>query len=120
MKCPKCQTENPETKKFCGECGTQLTQAEPVQSPASSSDDISLPTKTIGIVKEELTTGATFARRCQMYDLSKEAKSYYITMEYVRGDDLKGMIRRMGGFRTSKLGRYNKSLLYGFVLVQTR
>ena len=35
---------------------------------------------------------------CQMYDLSKEEESYYITMEYVRGDDLKGMIRRMGGF----------------------
>ncbi|NWG01964.1 MAG: zinc-ribbon domain-containing protein [Syntrophaceae bacterium] len=21
MKCPKCQTENPEGMKFCGECG---------------------------------------------------------------------------------------------------
>jgi len=159
MRCPKCQAENSETIKFCGECGTQLTQAEPVQSPASPADDISMPTKTIEAVKEELTTGATFARRyqiieelgrggmgrvykamdteinekvalklitpeiakdkktierfrnelkfarkirhknvCQMYDLSKEEESYYITMEYVRGDDLKGMIRRMGGF----------------------
>jgi len=43
MKCPKCQAENSETKKFCGECGTQLTQAEPVQSPASPADDISMP-----------------------------------------------------------------------------
>ena len=24
MKCPKCQFENPEGKKFCGECGTKL------------------------------------------------------------------------------------------------
>ena len=24
MKCPKCNTENPDTLKFCGECGTQL------------------------------------------------------------------------------------------------
>jgi len=24
MKCPKCQTENPENLKFCGECGAKL------------------------------------------------------------------------------------------------
>jgi class 3 adenylate cyclase/tetratricopeptide (TPR) repeat protein len=24
MKCPKCQTENPDTQKFCGECGAKL------------------------------------------------------------------------------------------------
>ncbi len=24
MKCPKCQTENPKTRKFCKECGAKL------------------------------------------------------------------------------------------------
>jgi len=24
MKCPKCQTENPDTRKFCRECGAKL------------------------------------------------------------------------------------------------
>jgi len=23
MNCPKCQTENPDGKKFCGECGAE-------------------------------------------------------------------------------------------------
>jgi class 3 adenylate cyclase/tetratricopeptide (TPR) repeat protein len=29
MKCPKCQFENPDTQKFCGECGTKLEKACP-------------------------------------------------------------------------------------------
>jgi class 3 adenylate cyclase/tetratricopeptide (TPR) repeat protein len=29
MKCPKCQFENPETRKFCRECGTKLVLACP-------------------------------------------------------------------------------------------
>jgi len=31
---------------------------------------------------------------CRMYDLNKEKGSYYITMEYVSGEDLKSFIRR--------------------------
>jgi class 3 adenylate cyclase len=29
MKCPKCQYEDPDTKKFCGECGAKLEQVCP-------------------------------------------------------------------------------------------
>jgi len=29
MKCPECQTENPDTQKFCGECGTKLERVCP-------------------------------------------------------------------------------------------
>ncbi len=143
--CPKCKAENPDTVKFCGECGTQLTPAK--ETP--------IPTQTLEAAKEELTTGSTFAGRyqiieelgkggmgkvykvldkevkakialklikpeiasdkktierfrnelktardishkniCRMYDLNKEEGSYYITMEYVSGEDLKSFIRR--------------------------
>lgn len=147
MKCPKCETENPETQRFCGDCGTQLELSEYE----------TIPTQTIETPKEELTTGSTFARRyqiieeigkggmgkvykvldkevnakialklikpeiaankkiierfrnelrlardiahknvCRMYDLNKEDGAYFITMEYVDGEDLKGLIRKMG------------------------
>ncbi len=29
MKCPKCSTDNPNTKKFCRKCGTKLLLACP-------------------------------------------------------------------------------------------
>ncbi len=28
MKCPRCQTDNPDGSKFCKECATSLTGAE--------------------------------------------------------------------------------------------
>jgi len=143
-KCPKCNTDNSDTLKFCGECGTQLP----------SSEDINV-TKTIETPKEELTRGTTFANRyeiieelgkggmgkvyrvedkkikqeialklikpeiasdkktierfknelttarkiahrnvCRMFDLGEEKEQHFITMEYVRGGDLKRLIRR--------------------------
>lgn len=33
---------------------------------------------------------------CRMFDLSKEDDIYFITMEYVRGEDLKSSLKRMG------------------------
>ncbi len=146
IKCPKCNTDNPDTQKFCGECAT----------PLSSSKDIPV-TETLETLTEELTTGSTFAGRyqiieelgkggmgkvykaldtdlkekvaiklikpevaadektierfrnelkfarkirhknvCQMYDLNKEEGTHYITMEYVHGEDLKRLIRKIG------------------------
>ncbi|NIN92134.1 protein kinase, partial [bacterium] len=58
MKCPKCQTDNPDTLKFCGECGTQLIPTE----------EISAPTETLEAAKEELTTGSTFAGRYKIIE----------------------------------------------------
>jgi serine/threonine protein kinase len=58
VKCSKCQADNPDTQRFCGDCGTQL----PV------SEEIPIPTQTIEAPKEELTTGSTFARRYQIIE----------------------------------------------------
>jgi Tol biopolymer transport system component/predicted Ser/Thr protein kinase len=145
MNCPKCQAANPDTSRFCAECGTQLI---PPQGFAVQH------TETLEIPKQELIPGSTFAGRyqvieelgkggmgrvykvfdkeisakialkllkpeiapdkttlerfrnelklardishkniCRMYDLGREAGLYYLTMEYVPGEDLKNMIR---------------------------
>jgi len=165
IKCPKCQTDNPDTVKFCGECAT----------PLQPSKDIAV-TETIEAPKEEMTTGSTFAERyqiieelgkggmgkvykvhdteikekvalkllnpeiaadektierfrneirlarkivhknvCRMYDLSKEEGTYYITMEYVPGEDLKSFIRRVGKLTVKKSIFIAKQVCEGLV-----
>ena len=54
MKCPKCQTENSNTQKFCGECATPLPSAKDAQPSF---------TRTLETPAEELIRGAVFAGR---------------------------------------------------------
>jgi serine/threonine protein kinase/tetratricopeptide (TPR) repeat protein len=148
MKCPKCKSDNPDTKEFCGDCGAKLVSARDI--PASS-------TKSLVTPRAELTTGSVFAGRYQiveelgeggmgkvykvidkqlneevalklikpeiaadkktikrfgnelklsrkishrnvgrMYELMEDKGALFITMEYVPGQDLKGLIRQSG------------------------
>jgi len=61
--------------------------------------------KTIGRFSDELKYARKIAHRnvCKMYDLDEEDGTYYITMEYIPGEDLKSMIKmtRQLGVRTS-------------------
>ena len=58
--------------------------------------EISADRKTIERFQNELKFARKIGHRnvCRMYDLNKEEGSYYITMEYVSGEDLKSFIRR--------------------------
>ncbi len=165
MKCHKCQTENPETSRFCADCGTQLYPAQDIQVSH---------TETIQTPMIELTTGSTFAGRYQvieelgrggmgkvyrvldqklneevalklikpeialdkktverfshelkvarkivhkniarMFDLNEEKGTHYITMEYVRGEDLKRLIRKIGQFGAGKAVSIAKQVCEG-------
>jgi serine/threonine protein kinase/Flp pilus assembly protein TadD len=148
IKCPKCKAENPETKQFCGDCGTQLPSSRNIHPEV---------TETLQTPIKELTTGSTFAGRyqvieelgrggmgrvykvhdtelnekvalkllrpevaadadtverfrnelksarqvahknvCRMFDIGRAEGAPYITMEYVPGEDLKRLIRKIG------------------------
>jgi serine/threonine-protein kinase len=154
MKCPKCHTDNPETKQFCADCGTKLSAARDAHPEV---------TETLQTPVRELTTGSTFTGRyqvieelgkggmgrvykafdaeieekialkllkpeigideemierfrnelklarkisqrnvCRMYDLNREEGAYYITMEYIVGEDLKRLIREVGQMSVGK------------------
>ncbi len=145
IKCPKCQTDNPDTLKFCGECGTQLIPAgEPsvtktIETPVEKlnrgtifagryeiieilgkggmgtvykvedtkiGQDIALKLirpeiasdkKTIERFRNELKTTRMISHRnvCRMFDLGDAEGTHFITMEYIPGEDLKSLIRRV-------------------------
>ena len=146
MKCPNCKATNPDTVKFCGECGTNITHLEdalpsftrtletPVEAltrghrfaeryeiieelgtggmgrvyrveDTRTEEEIALKLikpeiagdrKTIDRFRNELTTARRIRHKniCGMYDLNKYGDAYYITMEYVSGEDLKSFLRR--------------------------
>lgn len=62
MKCPKCDSNNPEHTLFCGQCGAQLGIK---QQGAVSSDG---KTETMQAPLRELTTGSLFAGRYQIIE----------------------------------------------------
>jgi len=100
-KCPKCTTDNPDTVRFCGECGSQLPSPKDIEV-----------TETLETLKEELTRGTTFAGRYEVIEelgkggmgrvyrvedtKLKQEGAHIITVEYVRGEDLKSFIHRSG------------------------
>jgi len=59
VKCPKCHPENPETKQFCADCGTQLPPL---------TDHSAVMTETLQTPVRALSTGSTFAGRYQIIE----------------------------------------------------
>jgi serine/threonine protein kinase/Tfp pilus assembly protein PilF len=60
--------------------------------------EISTDKKTIERFQNEIKYARKIRHKnvCQMYDLNREEGTYYITMEYVEGENLKNMIRMSG------------------------
>lgn len=79
--------------------------------------EISSDKKTIERFRNELTTARKIGHRnvCRMYDLNREEGSYYITMEYVSGEDLKSFIRRSGQLAVGTTIRIAKQVCEGLI-----
>jgi TolB-like protein/Tfp pilus assembly protein PilF/tRNA A-37 threonylcarbamoyl transferase component Bud32 len=148
MKCPRCQTDNPDTSRFCGNCAAPLTStggAQPSFTVTLATPDdqlsrgmvfanryeiieelgaggmgrvyraedtkvkeqvalkllrpeISADRKTIDRFRNELKVARRIRHKnvTGMFDLGEEGGIHYITMEYVSGEDLRSLIRRVG------------------------
>lgn len=77
--------------------------------------DIAVSQKTIERFKNEIKAARkiTHPNVCRMYDLHEEGESLFITMEYVRGEDLKSVIHRMGTLTMGKAVSIAKQIADG-------
>ena len=66
--------------------------------------EIGVDRETVERFRNELKFARKIGHRnvCKMYDLNKEESAYYLTMEYVHGEDLKRLIKKMGFIPTGK------------------
>ncbi|MDH7512884.1 MAG: protein kinase [Clostridiales bacterium] len=146
IQCHKCNADNPDTQKFCGECGTQLLSpkgiavTETIEAPREEltrgiifaqryeiieelgkggmgrvyrvedtklkqeialkliKPEIASDRRTIERFRNEIKTARMIAHKnvCRMFDLGEAEGSCFITMEYVRGEDLRSMIQMSG------------------------
>lgn len=145
-RCPKCQTKNPDTSKFCSECASPLQPSKDVGATKTIETpvirlaigsifagryeilealgkggmgevyrvkdqkldeemalkvvrpEIASSKEIIERFKNELKFARKIAHKhvCKMFDLNEEDEIPYIIMEYVKGEDLKGCIRKKG------------------------
>ncbi len=60
--------------------------------------EIASDKKTIERFRNELKTARMIAHKnvCRMFDMGESKESHFITMEFIRGEDLKSLIRKMG------------------------
>lgn len=77
--------------------------------------DIAADKKTVERFRNELTSARKISHKnvCRMYDLGKEKGSYFITMEFVPGEDLKSFIRRAAPLSTARTLSIAKQICKG-------
>jgi serine/threonine protein kinase/Tfp pilus assembly protein PilF len=77
--------------------------------------DIAGDERTIERFRNELKLARAISHRnvCRMYDLGREEGTYYITMEYISGEDLKSLIHRIGALPVGKTVSIAKQVCEG-------
>jgi len=79
--------------------------------------EVAADEKTIERFRNELKVTRDIAHKnvCRMYDLNKQEGTYYITMEYVSGEDLKSFVRRAGPLSAGKTVFIAKQVCEGLI-----
>jgi serine/threonine protein kinase/tetratricopeptide (TPR) repeat protein len=95
-----------EDKKLKQEVALKLIK------PEIASDE-----KTIERFRNELKTARMIAHKnvCRMFDIGESDDSHFITMEFIRGEDLKNLIRKMGQLSAGQAISIAKQICDGLI-----
>jgi len=79
--------------------------------------EIGIDEQMIERFRNELKLARKISQRngCRMHDLNREEGAYYITMEYIVGEDLKRLIRKVGQMSVAKTVSIAKQVCEGLV-----
>jgi serine/threonine protein kinase/Tfp pilus assembly protein PilF len=79
--------------------------------------EISSDKKTIERFRNELKTARMIAHKnvCRMFDIGESKDSHFITMEFIRGEDLKSLIRKMGQLSAGQAVSIAKQVCDGLI-----
>ena len=77
--------------------------------------EIATDEKTIERFRNELKSARKISHKnvCRMYHLGKKENTYYITMEYVAGEDLKSLMKKIGQLPVAKAISITKQVCEG-------
>jgi Double zinc ribbon/Adenylate and Guanylate cyclase catalytic domain len=112
MKCPKCQNDNPEGLKFCGECGAKLERICPNCNFANPSGfkfcgecGHKLEEAIIGRIEPQ-----TEGERKQVTVLFSDLSGYTAMSERLDPEEVKEIMSQVFGEITSIVNKYDGSI----------
>jgi len=110
MRCPRCQSDNPEGAQLCAGCGAALvTLGSEGGSPAASSEPVSTPTRTLQPEIKDITPGALIAGK---YKLLEELGSGGMGVVYLA--EQVEPVRRRVALKIIKLGMDTRQVVARF------
>jgi serine/threonine protein kinase len=79
--------------------------------------EIASDKKTIERFRNELKTARMIAHKnvCRMFDMGESKDSHFITMEFIRGEDLKSLIQKMGQLSAGQAIAIAKQICDGLI-----
>src|SRR5207302_9046426 len=118
--CRSCSQEAPESSWFCATCGASLTPDVIVTRTIAVADPGPKPTSASILTEIRIARQVSHPNVCRVYDLGDVEGQPYLSMEYVDGEDLGSLLRRIGRLPEVKALEIARKLCAGLAAAHDR